>query len=545
MVAVAIVLPRDEWTQIVRREVRRMMWKAALVCCILAATVLAGCSGGTTAVNSDASMTSTPMGAAAPATANGTATTEGGTPSLGPKLPAFSIGAPEFQPGDAWMWRWVDNGTVDSGDGPVSSTHTWWEGARLLSNSYTKDGANVAVGTRFYSTKQTTLATAKGQGAAMLDPATLDMQSLGDFKPLHACQSNPATCPTTLDITAPQGFTGSVPMHFPLTPGATWTTRSADPATLGSVSSRVVGLQNVTVVGRTVLAVHVRAYGNYTLSNHGETATLHIVWDADYSPEYLAVVREVLRGTGEFTTKDGTGTFDGTTERTLDEFARQPQAEPDPVDLYDDLGLYGRHIYVSYRRVGADLYNITVTPKEVPLDGVHLVVLDAERNVVSEHAELNFTLRLDPGSYILRAEALHNGRVLASYEYPVAQFLQKFGISSCATPTANPPVAPSTGVCSDFPVVLRPGTLSLTIRANVNDITPTQTTGKLELLDAAGAIVQSITIVGRGDLILPSVPEGHRGTWNVRFIPDESVQARVFYQITGFYSQPKAAASTP
>ncbi len=445
------------------------------------------------------------------------------------------------------MWKSVTNGTIDYGEGPEQLDSTYWQGIHLVASGYTVGGKPVLLGAMLYAFGgSTTLADAKPSGAVLMNAETLATQRYENLQFLHACQADPTTCPTELDDAYGEGSPENVELQFPLDVGKSWSTPSPDAFLKGQTDSRVVGEVELLVFGDSVATVHVRSFGNYTFREDGEDRTIQVKWDTYYSDAHKAAVHETaVVSAALMDGKGGPSSFNATIERTLVELSLEEVAEPDAVDLYDQLGLWGRRVYPQVSYAGKGKYDITVVASEVPLSGVRAVLLDANRKIVSEHGGLEFDLNLGAGSYILRTEATHNGRILASYERALVAMLSTSGSVDCDTPSANPFGVPVAGSCPDFSFQVKPGPVSLSVYAFVSDALFVGNSGTLALVDDDGAVIASETISGAGVLMLSEAPEENRGTWTLRFTPDDGVQVTVEYDVYGVYDYPEVQQPVP
>ncbi len=506
---------------------------------LLLASGIAGCAGGSKAPG--AATTSGPgptsVHAAAPVIDSTPTYLPGAVPTtVSPATGALevstSVAAPVLLPGQAWMWKITESSTMVGGGEDATQQWTRWEGARLLANVSSTDNRTLALGSYVSSYTVVPLATAKSNGAQLIDPASLLTKRLYDIPALHACQAKPATC--DLRFAAPNATMDAPALQFPLAPGRHWSVLTEAGDLSGSGESRVTAFGNMSVVGRPTRTIHVTTTGDYTISGPKEEGVLHIVWETDYSPDHRAIVYQLGSYFAEVQTGGDDFTYNGTVERILVEAALEPQPAAGPVDLYDALGLHGRRVVLSVRHLTSTTYNVTILPNDVPLASVHAMLVDGEAHVLANWTTPYYKLSIESGSYIVRAEATYGDRVLASWEYPIAASLDKSGTVQCATPTANPPVGSSTGSCPDFAFPLKGGAGKLYVYAFVSDVSFISTSGTMELRDGAGIVVDSQSV--SSSVSMQITPQGTPGQWSLRFLPDNGVSTRVQYQVFVSYT---------
>ncbi len=525
-----------------------MGWQVGpVVACTLVAAMLAGCAGGTQGngpVDSSATTAATPHAVDADSRAP-----EDSPPAaqvFGAAAPTFSVDAPTLRPGHAWLWKSDVRDIVQNGEGTHNDTRTFWEGMRVVSTSHTLDANPVALAVRLDATSPPSLATAKAAVGMAIDLGTLQEQYVWNLDSLHACQAEPSTCPRNFPAAAGRGPSlEHVSLRFPLTPGATWETVSTEDGVTGTARSKVIGQEDAVVVGASVKVIHVRTTADIEAVADDFSANYVATWDSYYSPAHLAVARETTTLTGTAMTPDGAVKLKQTTQSELTEVSLAATSEPDGVDLYDGLGLYGRHIFAQVNEIATDRFKVAIDPTEVPLADIHSKLLDADGKIVAENDALEFDLDVGGGTYTLRTEAIHKDRVIASYEHAVVNRISTSETLTCELGDANPPAGQSVGSCPDYVFQVRPGDLSFHAQLHVTDALLGGDVGTLQLRDSAGAVVASTRVQGWGYLDLPDAPDAHRGTWTLRYLPDNAVQPDLSYRVQGYYDYLDVAGPTP
>lgn len=463
---------------------------------------------------------------------------------------AFSVPAPELQPGHSWLRSMDITGKVSAGPFSFPLDEHGTLGAVILADGYTHKGNPAMVAVDLIGPEGArTLTSMEIAGASLVDTVLLAELSLGDLQFLRDCQTDPAKCPTDLGpFTEGSGSATTAGFDFPLEPGKEWNSSDTPEGFTGTMHFVVTGQSTQKLLGQDVDVVHMNVTGSYVIDQRDGpgrvTGTLDIDGTVDYSPQFKTQTdqrtHEVYRMTysegGQATKVD----MDARVHLALVAADMTTQEGLDPVDLYDAFGFSGRYLEVAAKPAGAGKVDVTIEATETPLTDVSWTLLAPGGAPVEEGATRTFQLTLGEGVYTLRSEARHEGRLLVEDETEITASgvvakgpgtpVEVKETVTCDPFVLNLPGGVSQGACPTVEIELGEELVVIRATSRTNTTMP-GVSGTLELLDPSGAVAATAEATADGTVTFEPENPLEPGTWQVRFRPEVAVQATVYFHV--------------
>lgn len=349
--------------------------------------------------------------------------------------PPQTVEAPRLFPSSQFLYETVTETVTDSALGklPVRSNSTY--GVRILATHQVLDGRPVVLAAL--------LGHAGGKlnvtGATTLDPATLAQRDLGDLAWLNACQEKPDTCPKDLRAALPQNGTDRPQVAFPLKLGKRWTDVAYNDGVAGTWECRVDAINTTTLLGGLDVAVQLACDASFPMDLEDgstfQTGAATLRWRATYSDTMGVLVTETRTAETRLHVEDLDGIRDtvATANRTvrLADVVLASGPEPDMVELYTLLERQGRSIRAILTPSGDFRYSGRAATTELPATDLAWRLTDGMGKVWKEATGPTFNFTIETGSYLLRVEAVHKGKVLAFQERPLVRHLFVDGRADC------------------------------------------------------------------------------------------------------------------
>ncbi|MEA3189923.1 MAG: hypothetical protein QOD77_505 [Thermoplasmata archaeon] len=358
-------------------------------------------------------------------------------PSSPAAPPPVAVEAPRLRPGSQFLFETITESSseADLGGLPVRANAT--HGLRMLATGLTLEDRPVVLAARLGHFGRGLTVT----GATTLDPATLAQRDLADLAWLNDCQEKPERCPTDLKVGLPGNMTERPKVPFPLRVGKEWTDVAFHEEAVGSWACRVEAINTTMLLGALDVAVWLACDAIFPLNQEEgstfQTGAATMRWRAVYSDALGILVAEARTEEVRLHVEDLEGVRDlaSMSNRTVHviDATLADEPEPDMVELYTLLNRTGRSLRTSLSPYGDFRYNAHVFTEELPNSTIAWSLRDGAGKVWQQGQGKAFNVSLEPGSYLLRVEAVHHGKVLMFQERPLLRHLFVEGEKTCST----------------------------------------------------------------------------------------------------------------